>query len=173
MSINATVVREPEGTWLFTWAVGTPPYTIFLDGRLLASGLTVESFLYEEPIHPDEAPPLEILNAGEIPQNVTFPPRIQLQWRALQAAAAYIIEQFIDAAFIEVAQIMENARGYHNRETEPLADATVHQFQVRAISVSEAQGAPLSFSIDMVRNPNTPKVAFSLDTAGNIVVAAA
>jgi len=171
--INATVVRQPEATWLFTWAVGTPPYAVWLDGRQLASGLTVESFLYEEAIHEDEAPPLEILNDGDPVQNQLFPPRIQIQFRALQAAAAYIIEQFIAAAWVQVAQIMEAKRGYHNRETEPLDDATTHLFRATALSVAGAEGTPLTFSIDMVRNPNTPQVAFSVSTAGDIVVSAA
>lgn len=173
MGINGTVVRQPVGSWLFTWPVGTSPYSVYLDGVRLANGLTVESFEFVNTFeYFDEAPPLEILNAGDPVENLLFPPRFTLQWRGLQNATAYIVEQFLSGSFKEVANIMENATGYYKWKSNALADGDLHQFRVIAVDVQNNEGTPITFSSDIDRNPATPAVAFAI-TAGDVVVSAA
>jgi hypothetical protein len=49
-----------DGTWQLTWEVGTPPYTIWLEGLVIAEGLTTESYIISEPGWETTPPPVEI-----------------------------------------------------------------------------------------------------------------
>lgn len=173
MGINATVTRTLEGTWLFTWTPGVPPYSIWLEGVEIATGLTTELFEEDASIFRDETPPLEILIAGDPPESRDFPPFVIIQWRGLQAADAYVVEQFINAAFVEVVNVMERATGYYDWMSDPLTDGATHLFRVIALNQVGTEGVPIPFTIDMARNPAPPSVAFDINSAGDLVVSAA
>lgn len=176
MGINATVVRQADGEWLFTWAPGTPPYSVWLNGIEVGTGLAVESFVQDGGLFPDEAPPLEILNSGDPIESELFPPFVTPQWRGLQSAAAYVVDQFIGGSggsFLPFANVMERATGYYSWDSGPLDDGDNHQFRVTALSAAGAEGVPLAFDITMARNPAPPDVALEINSAGDLVVSAA
>jgi hypothetical protein len=173
MALDPQVVRTESGTWLFTWAVGTSPYTLWLDGVLLESGLLVESYEWTDTWeYQDEAPPLEVLEDGDTAENETYPPRFTLQWRGLQNAALYVVERFISASWVEVANLQEDARGYYEYTSLPLDDGATHLFRVTAVSQSGAEGVPITLSSNIERNPAPPAVSFSV-SGSDVVVSAA
>ncbi len=172
MGINATVARNGDGSWTFTWAAGTTPYSIWLDGRLLTSSLTTESYTVSDTDYEDEAPPLEVLNSGDASENQTYPPRAVIQWRGLAGAAEYSVEK-LSGSWTELAQVEEDGSGYYRWESDPETDSTTVQYRVTAYSLSGASGTPLTFSIFFVRNPAPPSIAVSIDSSGDLAVASA
>ena len=175
MSIDATVAKTAEGSWLFTWPVGTSPYQVWLNGEQLENALTTESYDFRGVGYEDLAPPLEILNDGDSVENTLYPPRFTLQWRGIQTASGYAVQQWLSAAWVEVANITERGEGYYlwtSDSVEGLEDQATHLFRVIALNLAGSEGTPLAFTSDITRNPHTPDVAFAI-TAGDVVVSAA
>jgi len=171
--IDPTIVQLIDGRWQFTWPVDTPPYSVWFDGEELASGLATESFIYDGGLFPDQiAPAVEVLNSGDTIQNQIYPPRFLLQWRGLQVAVAYTVEQFINAVWVEVVQVMEEGKGYYSYTTDPLSDGDIHLFRIIAFDQATNSGIPLAFTSVITRNPAPPDVGIAI-TAGDIVVSAA
>ncbi len=160
MSINATVTRRRDGGWDFSWPAGVAPYSVWLDGRLLASPAT-PSFTFGLPGYDDAPPDLEILSAGDPSQNQASPPYQLLQWRGNQNAAAYVVEQFVSGAWVTLVTITETRSGYYAFETPPQPDGAAVQYRVRAVDVFGNSGAPLLFSLEVARNPERPDVVAS------------
>lgn len=172
MITDHSVAREPSGTWLFTWPAGISPYSIWLDGEELVASQTALFYEYEGTDFPDEAPPLEILEDGDVAENETFPPHAIVQWRSDQAAAAYEVQQKIDSVFIVVVAIMERGEGYLSWISPPLDDVTVHDFRVLALDAGGNEGPTVPSAITIVRNPPPPSVSVAV-VAGDIKVSAA
>jgi len=170
--INATVVRQAEGTWLFTWDPGSSPYSVWLDGELLESGLTDEEYEYTGAVYPDEAPPLEIIESGDTAENDEFPPYLLLQWWGLQDASGYMIEQYVSGSWIEEVHIMERARGYYSWATDPLEDGSSHQFRITAVGLYGNEGTPVAFTTTICRNPEPPDVDIVI-SGGDVVISEA
>ena len=171
--INPTAVKLSDGRWSFTWPVDTPPYSVWLDGEEQASGLDAEAFIYEGGQFTELIPPhIEVVNAGDTIQNEAFPPRYVLQWRGLQNATAYTVEQFISGEWTEVVQTMERGDGYYTYITDPLSDGDSHIFRITAFDQFGNSGSPLAFTSEIIRNPAPPDVVITI-AAGDIVVSAA
>lgn len=169
--IDSTPTRQEDGSWAFTWPAGTSPYSVWLDGIRVASGLTTESYQHSDPDYIDTPPPLEVLEDGDTAENYLYPPIVRLQWRGDQNAAGYIVEQYISDEWVRVAQVIEDRKGYYLWTSEALTDDAVHQFRVYAVSLQGGETTPISFGIEIARNPAPPSVSYSVDTAGDIVVA--
>lgn len=172
MSINATVVRMSNGGWRFTWPVGTSPYSIWLDGVLLD---TVDDEEYESvlPGYDDAPPALEILDDGDTAENALYPPYLQLQWRGLANAAGYVIQQDENGTWVDVQTVQETGKGYYLWKSPPQDDESSLSFRVLAVDLRGNEGSPISFSMEMCRNPAPPDVSLSLSSDGNVVVSEA
>lgn len=170
MGINATVTRNGDGSWTFTWPVGTSPYSIWFDGELQTSTLTTESYTISDPAYDATPPPLEILNSGDTSQSQENPPRAIVQWRGLTGATEYGIEK-LDGSWTEQAQQSEDGSGYYSWTSDAETDVTTVQYRVTAYSPPGASGTPLTFSVFICRNPAPPSVALSIDSSGDLVVA--
>jgi hypothetical protein len=169
VAINPTATRNEDGSWAFTWSAGTAPYSIWLDGRQLESSLATEAYTYDGGEYDETAPPIEILNDGETAENYTYPPRVRVQWRGLLGATTYIV-QANEGGWVDLDEFTEDGSGYYQWESEALADATTHQHRVLALGEGGAEGTPIAFSVDLVRNPAPPSVVLDI-VAGDVQVA--
>ena len=169
--VSPTVTRRGDGGWSFTWPVGRAPYGVWLDGVLLDT-VTTESYECLLPYYDDEAPALEIVNADATAQGSSYPPFVQLQWRGLQTAYAYLVEQYVSAAWVTRGEVLETKRGYYSFASQAQTDAAAMQWRVSALDQKGNAGTPLTFSYTIVRNPDPPSIALAI-TAGSLVVSAA
>ena len=171
MTIDTTATRQSSGSWLFTWTAGSAPYAVWLDGKLLTSGLTAESYEYTGGEYVDTPPPVEILESGDTPKNQDYPPRYTIQWRGNVNAYAYVVQQYLSGTWTDVGFSIERGKGYYRYETLALADAESHQFKVIALDLYDNEGTAIAFTVSMVRNPAPPDVTLTM-TAGDLVVSA-
>ena len=171
MITDQIAVREQSGRWKFTWSPGAAPYSVWLEGVEVTTDLLIEEYEYDGADFPDVPPPLEILEAGDIADNETYPPRALVQWYGNPLAVAYEVEQKIDGVFTLVVAATERGDGYYSWTSLPLDDVTTHEFRVKAIDSFGNEGPLISFSVDIVRNPPAPDVTVAV-SAGDIVVSA-
>lgn len=171
ISDGTTVARLTDGTWEFSWLSGTPPYSIWLDGQLLATQ-TETSYNFIVPGYETAPPDLEILNAGDPSQNQLYPPRQILQWRGVQSAFCYVINKLVGSTWVRQASVLEKAKGYYQWLSPPQPDDTDVQYQIVATDINGNAGTPISFNIWVVRNPRHPTVLIDIGSSGNIVVSA-
>lgn len=171
MTINATVARRTDGGWDFTWSGGTPPYAIWLDGELQET-TTLPAWSSTLANYEDVPPDVEILSAGDDSQNEELPPYQLLQWRGNQNADVYLVSQFIDSAWVVVQTINEVGLGYYQWPSPPQPDGVLVQYRIQASDNQGNTGSPLSFSVEVCRNPIHPSTTATI-VAGNLVIGAA
>lgn len=174
MAIAPTVTRRDGGGWGFVWPVGTAPYSVYLDGVLLEDELDDEAFTFTGSGYDDEPPALEILNDGDDVEGLLYPPFVRLQWRGLQTAKAYLVEQYVSSAWTDRVTIGENASGYYAWSSRAQDDGDATQWRVSALDLYGNAGTPLSFSYTVVRNPAAPSIELAIDGGtGDLVVSEA
>lgn len=169
MSINPTVVRRDDGGWDFTWTPGTSPYSIWLDGRLKTTVID-EAYSFTDPGYEDSPPPLEIVSDGDVAENSLFPPFLTLQWQRVAAAEAYIIERYNGATWEEVGEVTQTSNTYLQWVSPALEDGTTVQYRVKAVDLRGNAGTPITFSIEVCRNPAPPEVTYTIDSNGDVLV---
>ena len=98
------------------------------------------------------------------------PPFLQLQWRGLQTAFAYVIEELIGITFVEVGSVMENGEGYYLWKSPRRSNTEVVEYRIFAVDIAGGEGVPISFVTTVFCHPIAPTVALTMDTAGNLVV---
>lgn len=167
--IRATIVKRVDGGWSFTWPEQGVDYHIWLDGELLET-VTTPSYEFTFPDY-DVPPDLEIVPDGVLAENEQYPPYVILQWRGIvdEIVAAYIVEQFVGAAWVTQATVMETKEGYYSWQSPPLTDNTTELYRVSAVDVIGNAGTPIAFTFDVIRNPEHPEVTITI-TGGNVVV---
>lgn len=171
MSLTPAITRTEDGSWDLTWPVGTTPYSVYLDGELLTDSLTTEAYTVSDPRYVDDAPPVEIVSAGETAQSTSYPPKVVIQWRGLQAADGYEVQEWDGSAWVTVGTLEEVGAGYYTWESDALSDVTTHQHRVRAFSHAGQNGVAIAFDSFVVRTPPPPSVALSIDGSGDVAVA--
>lgn len=172
MPIHATIVRAEDGGWDFSWSVGTPPYAIWLDGILLDT-VEDEEYEFRLPNYDDVPPDLEILNDGEDSEGGEFPPYVYVQWRGLQNAAGYVVEELVDAVWVTRVTVQETGKGYYRWRSPAHEDEETIQYRVVAVDILGNAGTPIAFTIDIARNPAHPNVTVDIDSNGDVVVSEA
>lgn len=161
-----TIARLDSGGWRFTWSGGSAPYSIWLDGELIAT-TTTAAYDFERSGYETTPPPLEILGSGASSQGEAYPPFLELQWRGLQGAHGYLVEQWNGSAWAEKGVVDEDGSGHCYWTTQAQSDGSSAQFRVTAINRDGSGGAALSFTMSIVRNPAPPSVSITL--AGGVV----
>ncbi len=172
MGINALVTRLDNGGWDFGWSGGTPPYSIWNLGILIAT-VTPTSYIFNSPGYELTPPDLEILSSGSQSQQEEYPPYVILQWRGLQNAYAYLVEWLPPPSGSEyqiLSTILEKGRGYYQWTSLAYPDDTEEQFRVSACDQYGNPGTPIQFSIQICRNPPAPVVDVTISSSGNVVV---
>lgn len=169
MAINATVTRREDGGWNFTWDVGTAPYAIWLDGKLLD---TVDDEEYDVtlPGYEDVPPSLEILNDGEEAESELYPPYVIVQWRGIPTAVAYVVEENVEGDWVTRATVQEARRGYYTWRSPAKPDGSALQFRVLPADLYGNTGTAIAFSMDLCRNPETPEIEITINDGGDVVV---
>lgn len=170
MIIPSSIVKQPDGSWAFTWT-GTGPFEIWLDGRLL-SEVASGSYTFRGTGYSDAPPDLEIIESGETAQSDDFAPYAILQWRGVTGAYAYQIERYVGGVWAKKATLMEDGRGYYKYVSTPLPDCETTQWRVLSIDSLGKEGTPSEVSVLIVRNPPAPEVEISC-AAGVVTIGAA
>src|SRR6185369_5825773 len=99
MAIIPTIERRDSGGYDFTWPATASTYLVYLDGVLLST-VTDEAYSFTLSGYDDEPPALEIVEDGDPVEGLLYPPRVTLQWRGLQTADAYKVEQYVSSAWV-------------------------------------------------------------------------
>lgn len=170
MAIDWAAVKRDDGGWNFSWSAGTAPYSIYLNGLLLATASS-ESYEFTLDGYKEAPPPLEIINTGDDAESLLYPCRAHIQWRGVSGAYAYIIQQYLNSSWRAIRTISESSAGYYGFTTKPLADIDTHLFRVVAVDELGNGGTPVQFSFFMARNPEPPTVDINY-SSGNIEVSA-
>ena len=151
-----SIQQISDTTWLFSWS-GAGPWNIYLEGVLLKGNTTATT--HELTGGSIDAPSLEVVLTTDEAQNVTYAPRIVLQWEKSSDSAAYRIYSYISSTWKQVGRITESGNQRYYRYTTPsIADGTTYNYRVVPVNKYETEGTPLSFEVFHVRNPRTPAV---------------
>lgn len=171
---DASVALQKDGSWLFSWEAGTPPYQIWLNGVLIASP-TTNSYVFALPGYETLPPDLEILNAGDFSDSENYPPFVLLQWRGVQGCAGYVVQQATGLSanpWANVGWRREDRSGYYQWQSQALPDDAIAEFRVLPVDLAGNQGTEIDFTLTVVRTPPHPSVALSINSSGAIVVSA-
>ena len=158
-----STVRAGANYWRIAWSSDEPDPTFYIyqDGQLVATTkLTTWTFL----VPGGEEPVIEILDSStELPQTA-FSGRLTLAWERSADTDYYLIEEYVDASWSEVARVPDIGVYYYSWQTRFLEDVTTHQFRITPIGTNGNSGAVKSFSVLMVHNPAEPDVSYSYDS---------
>lgn len=170
--MNLTITNTSEGVWTFSWdADSGVSYEVWLNGVLLA---TVDEGEYEcsYPGYSDTPPPLEIVEENTAESEI-YPPFLQLQWRRVAGAAAYKVEEYVDAAWVTRRTIIDTGAEYYLYQTPVLLDGTEAIWRVSALDTTGDAGTAVSFTMEMCCNPAEPAVEMDYDSNGDLVLSEA
>jgi len=163
-----TATKQESGRWLFEWDANSgDAFDIYLDGELVDT-VVGESYEAELDGYDTSPPPLEIVadESGVYAESLLYPPYIILQWRGVDGAKAYAVEEYVSGSWIFRKTIMDSDAGYYTYQTEVLEDAVSTSFRVSALDDQGNAGTPVTFSFYVVRNPPPPDVDFSVESGG-------
>jgi len=156
-----SIEKISEGIWKYSWTATTGPYRVYLNG-ILQDTVTTNEYVssiqgYTNP------PPLEILDVNDTDDalNIQYPAYLVLQWRRVNGAVSYAIEQYVDSAWVLQSRIYDDGSGYYSYTTEALDDVTEHQWRIKAADDYGNESSPLSFTALVVKNPDTPDVTIA------------
>lgn len=174
----AVSISEPVQTGARTFRVeystdlgaGTLFY-IYQEGQLIATTyLTAWDFT----VQPGDSINIQILDSATDVIEPVYPGRVTLGWEAGEAVDYYLIEEYVDAAWVTRARVDESGHGYYTWLSRYLEDCTTYEFRVTAYGTNGVAGTPrTTFTGLMVRQPDMPTNAITYDAGtGRITVAA-
>lgn len=169
MSVSPTESRRiSERDWQLGWTVGNGgPYHVNVGGveKILTSEL--EAIVN---INRNEFPIIEILDGSEI-GTTAYPGKFTLGWESVENTRHYLVQEFVDAAFVTRQRIRETGLGYYSWESGFLKDDAEHIFRVVPVGLNGVTGTELEFTRFMRRHPNPPDttIVYS-DITGRITV---
>lgn len=166
----AVTINKPEfigtQTVKVTWSsdLTDPFFSVFKDGFLIdITNQTEKIFL----LNPGESLIIEILDDPNQLPAIAFESRLTLGWYPSAGSKRYRIDEFVNAAFVEVASINDNEEGFFTWKTRPLEDDTTHQFRIVPIGLNDVEGTIRNFTVLMVRHPNPPDQNFTYSEVTN------
>lgn len=165
-------VQVGTNTWELRWSsdVDDPQYRVYRNSTLVMQTRRC-SAVFTMPV--GEAHMIEILDdAVDVPKKYGRP-YAHLGWAPTAYALHYIVEQYIDAAWVVIAVVQETGKQRWHSFISALGDDATHQFRVTAVSKAGA-GTPAAVNYKLVRAPDPPNVAMTYDSGtDNVTVAAA
>lgn len=173
-----TATRQDSGHWLFQWdedsfldSDSDIGYDIWLDGVLLDTVYDPE-YLYTGESVLGRPPALEIVpdESDVFAESDLYPPYVTIQWRGTSEAAGYLVQRYVGGSWVNQRYVTEKDRGWYMFRSAVLSDGTVEQYRVMATDAPGNTGTPISFSLEVTRNPADPAVDISLDSDGDILV---
>lgn len=164
-----TPTRQADRSWLFTWtAVAGVTYRLVLHGTQVGTS-TSGSYVWRGGEYQTTPPPLEVVPEGEKALSETHPPRLLVQWYRVAEADYYTVEQYLNAAWTEVARVDESGDQVYNHLTPAALDGEVVQVRVKAYDSVGAVSSPRAFTKTIVTPPRPPSVGVTY-AAGTISV---
>lgn len=165
MSVVSPLVKR----WLSAWSLeiswtstlGDPTFYVYRDGVLVA---TTKQTAISFTLTSGERIAVEVFDDPDDEPELIFPGRATIQWLGLTAAASYLVEEYVGAAWTQRALLLASGRPYYQWTSRYLEDETTHQFRVTAIGADGNAGTPVAFSIPVVRNPDAPEPTWAFDT---------
>jgi len=144
----------------------TPPVTlrVYVAGRLYLNAFVSADGTFEFEVNVGNAtsPFVEVLDEACLRPEYAYPGQWDLHWYWSQPdASSFRVEQFVGAAWVEKGTVPYYVDGYFTWRTPWLADVTVHQFRVVAITIGGLEALPIPFTAEMVRHPDVPDQNFS------------
>lgn len=146
------------------------PYRVYQDG-VLVSTQTTNTITVNAPT--GQIPVFEILDdVAAVPQP-GFPAYVYLSWELDLDAVFYLIEKF-NGAWEEQATIAADlTRSFQSWQSPSQTDLSTTQWRVTGIDAAGNLGTPTTYSVLMVRHPDTPTVAMSFNSGPRTVTIAA
>ena len=151
-------IRSGQNKWTLKYSSDEldPVFYIYINGLLVAQTNQTD---YDVPANVGENIIVEIFDdANAIPTEV-FAGKIRLGWFSVEDTEYYRIDEYIDDAWVEVKRYPEN-NAYLLFESRFLEDCQVHQFRVTPVGSNGNEGDPKTFSVLVVRHPDTPEVSY-------------
>lgn len=139
---------------------GTPLFYLYQNGVLVSiTTATQWTFTVEAGVQIQ----IEVFDADTTPSAV-YPGRMTLTWDEAAATSHYVIEEFVDAAWTERAQVVDQGESYFSWVSRFLEDVTSHQFRVTPVGTNGVAGPQRAFTALMVRYPDVPDVSYTYDS---------
>lgn len=154
-----TPVWQDQETLILSWSssLTDPLYYIYRDGDLIATTYAESMTFF---VAPGEFPALEVLDSSAAPSYAS-PGRKWLSWYPDADAAYYLIEEATDEVYAEVSRVTETGIGYYRYLTRWLSDGYSSTWRITPIDAAGNSGTALVYTVEQVRHPDVPDVAFS------------
>lgn len=150
-------------SWKATWS-GTSPFRLYIDGIYIDGQTTTDTERIFQNSSNTEPPALEVLDSTDgTAQNITYPPRLIVQWRGDPDSIYYRVERYESSVWVHKAQVKENGLGYYQFLSEPIDDGATEQWQVLAYDSQGNESQPLQITIVPARNPAPPAITVTYD----------
>ena len=152
----------------FTSGLSDPTFYIYRDGVLVE---TTTETSFQVFLSPSETFRIEVFDdIGDVP-GVGHSGHLLMTWRGVSESDHYLVQHFVDAAWVTVSRVQEIAQSVYVFESSFLDDMTTHQFQILAVGTDGNESDPLSFSGLVVRRPDRPRVIWDWDSGTGTLTA--
>lgn len=170
--IPFTTVELVDGSWVFTWAVGTGPVRVVLWGNIIDT-TTDNTYSYgSHKLYATDtvAPPLEVWPAGVTAISERNKPYVVLQWYRVECRH-YLIEYYDGTDWVYFGTVLDSPDVPVVTFTTPLLpDGELTQWQVRAVDDNKRQSDPVTFHRVIGRPPDVPAIPVLTCAAGTLTV---
>lgn len=158
-------------TWRLAWVsdlAGDVTFYLWRDGLLVlttALGSTIVS------VGAGESPVFEVFDdAGDVPADA-HPRWMMLQWYGQgDTTDEYRVQQFVGAAWTDVATVRESGLSVYSWRSPTLADSTTHQFRVVPLGANGNLGTAAELVALVVGYPDVPAVGYAYNGAATPTV---
>jgi hypothetical protein len=161
-SLKAQVLSG--GVIRYVWAsdLEDPTFRVFRDGQLLTTMKATEFLLQAQDNQFAHVNVLDDDDEDAEPDRETFW-RWRLQWNAVEDAAQYRIEQYIDAAWSFLKLINDTGQAQYEYTTGVLDDSSTSQFRVVPIDAMGNDGTPATLDLFPIHRPAMPMLSMVYD----------
>jgi len=116
-----------------------------------------------------ESPYIEVICQG-VP-HFAAPGDVQLTWRSVVGAQQYILQQYVNSAWVTIGSQFDTGAGNNYYQTAWLGDATYDQFQIIPVDIGGVQGTPMPYNVTVVCHPNVPTATYAYSSStGQVTV---
>lgn len=151
----------------YTWKYDSEPtFYVYINGTLV-SITTATSQLVT--VRPGTYAVVEVFDDALDAPSEQWPDNVLLSWTGLPDVAHYRVEQYISSTWTEVDKVYPNVKESYLYRSASLADVTTHQFRVIAVGANGEESNARTWSILMVRRPDTPELDYAYDDETNTV----
>lgn len=178
MEYFTAIEKQSDGSWKYTWdASSGVSYEVWFNG-ILQDVVEDGEYIciitdYEGVSYDDVPPPLEVIPTTDEPESETYPPFIIMQWKGIEGAAHYQIEEFDGSDSTIRATQAEVGLWYYKFQTHSLEDDEEADWDVTVLDETGTGGTPLDFTKLVVRNPEPPDVDIEYSSSGEVTISEA